>query len=208
MASNPRWCRSDREWLVEMENADLVAQPDHLLQAMILFDMRHVAGDTQLVASVRERIQGVYRTHPKLGWLLAKQITESPPPINFFGQFVLEKKGSNASEFDLKSKGLAPLRDAARLFSLRDGLHRRHSTGGRWAEIARHNEGLAELASLASQSFDQLQTRRTLNGLIRGDSGRFLDPATLTKLERAQLTNVFDVVRMVQQRVSKEFGLE
>ncbi len=208
MASNPRWCRSDREWLEEMENEKLLEQPEQLLQAMILFDLRYVAGDGSLVASMRERIQGIFRTHPRISWMLAKQIVESPPPISFFGNFVLEKKGNHAAEFDLKSKGLAPLRDAARLYALHHGLTRRHSTGGRWEEIARHVEGLAELATLASQSFDQLQTRRTLNGFIRGDSGRYLDPSKLTKLERAQLTNVFDVVRMVQQRVSREFGLD
>ena len=31
------------------------------------------------------------------------------------------------------------------------------------------------------------------------------DPSTLTKLERAQLANVFDVVRSVQQVVQREF---
>ncbi len=208
MASNPRWCRSDLEWIAEVEDNSLLDQPEELLQTMILFDMRYVAGDSKLATFVRDRIQGAFLTHPRIGWLLAKQIIASPPPISFFGNFVLEKKGSHASEFDLKSKGLAPLRDAARLFSLRYGLNRRHSTGGRWEEIGRHRADLAELASLASQSFDHLQTRRTLNGLIRGDSGRFLAPASLTKLERAQLTNVFDVVRMVQQRVSKEYGID
>lgn len=208
MASNPRWCRSDVEWIAEVGDQELLARPEELLQTMILLDLRHVAGDSQLVEAVRERIQGAFRSHPKLGWLLAKQITSSPPPISFFGKFVLGMKGIHESEFDLKSKGLAPLRDAARLLSLRYDLNRRHSTGGRWEEIARHRPELKELAQLAIQSFDDLQTRRTLNGFLRGDSGRFLDPSTLTKLERAQLINLFDVVRMVQQHVSKEYGLD
>ena len=61
------------------------------------------------------------------------------------------------------------------------------------------------LAALAREGYDFLLRLRTLNGLRRGDSGRHLDPSTLTKLERAQLANVFDVVRTVQQIVQVTF---
>ena len=128
--------------------------------------------------------------------------------MNFFGKFVVERRGGREVEFDIKARGLAPLRDAARILALKHGLKRHYSTGGRWNEIHDSVPRLSEVAALARDCYDVLIRLRTLTGLRRGDAGRFLDPSTLTKLERAQLANVFDVVRMVQQSVRVEFGLD
>ena len=62
-------------------------------------------------------------------------------------------------------------------------------------------------ATTASWPSMRIAISRTQTGLRRGDSGRYIDPADLTKLERAQLANVFDVVRMVQDAVRTEFNL-
>lgn len=121
---------------------------------------------------------------------------------------MVEAFGGGDEQFDLKSRGMAPLRDAARLFALHYRLNRRHSTGGRWDELRRSVPERAEVAGLAREAYDFLLRLRTLNGLRRGDSGRHLDPESLTKLERAQLANVFDIVRTVQQAVKLEFQTE
>ncbi|MBM4153033.1 MAG: hypothetical protein FJ220_05895 [Kiritimatiellaceae bacterium] len=67
---------------------------------------------------------------------------------------------------------------------------------------------LAELANLAREGYDQLLRIRTLTGLQRDDDGRFIDPAQLTKLQKGQLVNVFDVLRMVQSAVRTYFNLD
>jgi CBS domain-containing protein len=67
---------------------------------------------------------------------------------------------------------------------------------------------MKELACLAREGYDLLLRIRTLTGLQRGDAGRFIDPATLTQLQRGQLVNVFDVQRMVQDSVRVRFHLD
>ena len=67
---------------------------------------------------------------------------------------------------------------------------------------------LAELAGSARDAYDFLLRLRTLNGLQRGDSGRFIKSEDLTTLERAQLASIFDVVRMVQDAARREFDLK
>lgn len=74
-------------------------------------------------------------------------------------------------------------------------------------EIRRNVAQHQELATLARDGYDLLLRLRNLNGLRRGDSGRYIAPADLTKLERAQLANVFDVVRMVQDAVRSDFHI-
>lgn len=209
MASNPRWCRSEKEWLAELNDHDQMQQGDGMIRAFVLYDLRFVAGDTALCERMRDGVFNVDQTASQ-GPLrqLAEQVVEMPPPLNFWGKFIVEKKGGHQGEFDIKSRSLAPLRDAARVFALYYGLRKHHSTGGRWLELANTRPELAELAQLAHDSYDLLLRQRNLIGIRRADDGRYIDPSSLNKLEREQLTNVFDVQRMVQDAVRRLFNLD
>jgi Predicted signal-transduction protein containing cAMP-binding and CBS domains len=208
MALNPRWCRTELEWIEEIESVNAFTDGNGLLRATVLFDLRFVAGERALCDRLREKIYSSVGANLPLQHRLAELIVDSTPPLNFIGRLVVEAFGGGDEQFDLKSRGMAPLRDAARLFALHYRLNRRHSTGGRWDELRRSVPERAEVAGLAREAYDFLLRLRTLNGLRRGDSGRHLDPESLTKLERAQLANVFDIVRTVQQAVKLEFQTE
>ena len=207
MASSRTWCKTADEWRTEIDRVPESTDDQALLRAVVLYDMRFVSGDKSLCDPLRERIFASVAASDSLQRRLAAQVVDTPPPLNFFGRFVVETRGSGAGEFDIKNRAMAPLRDAARLLTLRHRLSRRYSTFGRWDEIRRNVPRLQEVAALARDSYDVLQRMRTQTGLRRGDSGRYIDPADLTKLERAQLANVFDVVRMVQDAVRTEFNL-
>ncbi|MFT3829501.1 MAG: DUF294 nucleotidyltransferase-like domain-containing protein [Opitutaceae bacterium] len=207
MAANRTWCRTDSEWLAEIDRVPESHDSQALLRAVVLYDLRFVAGDKSLCEPLRDRIFASVSASESLQSRLAEQVVDTPPPLNFFGKFVVETQGSGAGEFDIKNRAMAPLRDAARLLTLRHRLNRRYSTFGRWDEIRRNVSKHQELATLARDGYDVLLRLRNLNGLRRGDSGRYIDPADLTKLERAQLANVFDVVRMVQDAVRNDFNI-
>ncbi|MBN2686003.1 MAG: cyclic nucleotide-binding domain-containing protein [Pontiellaceae bacterium] len=210
MASNPRWCKTESEWIEEIRDIKNLSKGDNLLRALVLYDLRHVAGDKAICTQVRDVVFETSSLAEKSGALrmLAEMVVATPPPLNFRGKFIVEKKGLNEGEFDLKKRGLSPLRDAARVFALHFGLKSHHSTGGRWLELAATHPDMAELANLARNGYDLLLRFRTLTGLRRHDDGRFVDPGTLDRLEREQLANVFDVQRMVQNSVRRQFNLE
>ena len=208
MASNPRWVRTSAEWEAELEALGAGVDGDRLLRAAILLDLRHVAGDRPFCEAFRAAmLAGVSANHALLR-RLAEIVVDTPPPLNFWGKFVVENRGGRESGFDIKNRALSPLRDAARVLALKHGLTRRYSTGGRWEDIRRTQPRAAEMAALARDGYDLLLRLRTLNGLRRGDTGRFIDIASLNKLERSQLANVFDVLRMVQATIRLEFGLD
>lgn len=208
MALNPRWCRSTSEWLSEFTSfASDDGDNDRLLRATVLYDLRYVSGAKALVERLREAALASAAGNPLLQKRLAEQIINTAPPLNFIGRFVMEKLGTGDEVFDLKSRGMAPLRDAARLLCLKHNLNRRYSTGGRWDDLRRGVPHLAEIATSAREAYDFLLRLRTLNGLRRGDSGRFINSAQLTNLERGQLKSIFDVVRLVQDTVRLEFDL-
>jgi CBS domain-containing protein len=208
MASNPRWCRTDREWATELEEMASRSENTPLFRGIVLYDMRFVAGDAPLVRPLRQAIIDSVRSNPWLQRRLADLVIETPPPLNFWGKFIIEKRGDRAGEFDLKGRALAPLRDAARLLALKHQQTRRYSTGGRWEDLQRHVPALADLAKVAREAYDVLLALRLTTALTRQDSGRFVDPSKLSKLEKARLAQAFDVVRMVQTHVRLAFNLE
>lgn len=208
MACNPKWCRTTDEWQQEIDNRELVPSGESMLRTLTLYDLRYVAGDPSLVEPLRDFIYQKVPRKPAIMQKLAELVVAKPPPLNFLGRFVVEKKGGREVEFDLKARGLAPLRDAARLLSLKHGLKQHYSTGSRWEQLATRVPEFAEIAPLALESHDELMRIRVLNGIKRRDSGRFLDPATLTKLDRTRLANVFSVLRMVQMRIRNEFQID
>ncbi len=210
MASNPRWCRTDEEWVEEIRDTDRLSTGDNLLRALVLYDLRYVAGDRDICMRIRDVVFEISASADRAGSLrmLADMVVATPPPLNFRGKFIVEKKGVNEGEFDIKKRGLSPLRDAARVFALHYGLKNHHSTGGRWDELAATHPELAEVASLARSGYDLLLRFRTLTGLKRKDDGRFIDPGSFDRLEREQLANVFDVQRMVQNTIRRHFNME
>ncbi len=210
MASNPRWCKTETEWIAEIRDVEHLLDGDNLLRALVLYDLRYVAGDREICHQVRDTVFEFSATADRSSALkhLADMVVATPPPLNFRGKFIVEKKGINEGEFDLKKRGLTPLRDAARVFALYYGLKSHHSTGGRLQELAATHPELEEVANLARSGYDLLLRFRTLTGLRRKDDGRFIDPSDLDRLEREQLANVFDVQRMVQNAVRRHFNLE
>lgn len=208
MAANPRWVRTTTEWRQELTAGPGPLDGDRLLRGVILFDLRFVTGDRAFCDLFREGLLGAVSADGPLLRRLAEMVVDTPPPLNFWGKFVVENRGGNEGGFDIKNRALSPLRDAARVLTLKHGLTRRYSTGGRWEDIRRTQPRLAETAALARDGYDTLLRLRTLNGLRRGDTGRFIDIESLNKLERSQLANVFDVVRMVQNAVRVEFQLD
>lgn len=207
MACNPRWCKTEREWEAEIAGYS-AADGEALLRAIVLFDLRHVAGDAGICGRLRKAVFDAAEREPALQRRLAELAVEVPPPLSFWGRFMVERKGGNAGEFDIKARGLSPLRDAARVLALRYRLTRHYSTGGRLEHLRDAAPQFAETAQLAYEAYDFLLRLRIRTGLRRGDSGRFMQPDALSKLERTQLSNVFDVLRMVQGILRIEFHLE
>ena len=208
MALNPKWCLSDEEWKKEIFSIDGFTDASELLRAVIIYDMRHVSGNKVLTEALRSSIFKHLSANQEVLQNLAGLAVELSPPLNFLGKFVVEKRGQNSGEFDLKNRAMAPLRQAAQIFAFKYQLTLKYSTVGRWGEIANNVENLKEVASLAKEAYDFLLCLRTLNGLKRGDSGRFIDPGSLTRMQKVQMVNAFDVVRMVQNCLKNEFQLD
>lgn len=169
--------------------------------------MRFIAGDEKLFTPLRQSIFDKVANSESLQARIAQEAVATPPPLNFLGKLIVEKKGRHEGLFDIKSRGLSLLRDATRLLALKEGITNRYSTGGRLEELQRKDE-YKEIATLALESYDLMLRLRTYTGIKQNNSGRYINPAELSKMKRSRLANSFDVVRLIQQSLSLKYQLD
>ncbi|HVZ16779.1 MAG TPA: DUF294 nucleotidyltransferase-like domain-containing protein, partial [Terriglobales bacterium] len=118
MATNPNfrmplraWQESFARWIAD---AELHATED----ALILFDMRPVAGDAFLFDTLATHTRELLKNAGFFKSILASITIEHKPPLGFFRTFVVERDGEHKEELDIKMLGTGPIVNAARLFAL------------------------------------------------------------------------------------------
>ncbi len=122
MASNPTLCLSVEEWQERFEQFIRTTTPVNLLNSSIYFDFRVVWGDpteaSALFSRVLERIKG----NSLFQRMLAQTALTHRPPIGRFRDFVVARSGAEKDTLDLKTQGLTPFVDGARVLALAHGI--------------------------------------------------------------------------------------
>lgn len=208
MASNPKWRKPFKVWQTYFDRWLNAPDPEEVLHATIFFDFRPLFGDISLGDDLRDYLaahaptKGIFLMH------LAKDCLAGRPPLSFFRNFIVEKDGEHKNRLDLKTRGLVPLIDFARVFALKYGikdtntLERLQSLG----DSARVSE---ELFSEAAEAYEFQMQMRLVNQLRMIESGRpphnFIDPAELSELEKQALKESFAVIGRVQTYIKDQF---
>lgn len=204
MANNPRWCLSLSQWQQNFKRWMHTPDPQSVLHTTIFFDFRSIANNTHLCGALRNTLNA---TVPEAGLFLgylAKDALQTPPPLSFFKNFVLEREGSHKDAFDLKLRAGLPLADCARVLSLQLAQPPT-GTAARYQALAvaePHNAMLFEAAAAGSLYVVELRARF---GFENQDNGRFIQPDALSKMERQSLRNIFSTISDLQELVRVRF---
>lgn len=208
MASNPKWCQPLEGWKQHFSNWIRQPDPESLMHAAIFFDFRAAHGDVllaeQLFSFIREEIsrQSLFIHH------FANNALLNPPPLSFFRNFVVEKSGEHKDDFDIKRRAMMPLADAARVLCYEQGISGRSSTMERYEALAAMDASRKRVYQDAADGYGLLLELRTREGLRNGDSGRFIDPKRLNKIQRQSLRAVFETISEVQEILRHRFQLD
>jgi CBS domain-containing protein len=209
MASNPRWCLPVSKWKEQFSHWMAENTAENLLNTSIFFDFRGVWGDgslpAKLTAHIFEDLAGGRR---RFFASLAQAALDNPSPLTFFRNFVVERSGEHKDQFDLKSRAMRPLTDAARVLTLQARVGNINNTFQRYEALAELEPQNADLFRDAAQAYEVLIRLRATMGLRRNDSGRFLKPSELSNMQRLLLRNSFTPVREVQSLLSLRFQLK
>ena len=208
MASNPRWCLSVSKWRDQFSEWMHDNTAENLLNTSIFFDYRGVWGDGSLPDKLTEHIfSELEGQSTRFQASLAQAALQNPSPLTFFRNFVVERSGEHKDQFDLKSRAMRPLTDAARVLILRARRGNINNTLKRYEALAQIEPQNAELYREAAEAYEVLIRLRAVLGLKRGDSGRFVKPSELTRVQRLLLRNSFTPVREIQQLLELRFQL-
>jgi CBS domain-containing protein len=210
MASNVRWRQPLQAWLnyfhERIQEADLHGTED----ALIMFDMRPVAGDFSLFETLaaqgrgwlKQKEAGTFKS------VLACVATQHKPPLGFFRNFVLERSGEHKNQLDLKMYGTGPIVNAVRVFALDAGLQQTN-TSDRLAALPGWPERDAALLRDLEEAFEFLTLLRIECQLRQVREGQPLSnhiaPEILTNLQRSLLREAFRASARAQAVLEETF---
>jgi len=208
MASNPQWRQPLRAWIEYFRSWIVNAERRGVEDALIIFDMRPVAGDFSLFEKLTaERRQ--FLTHAAdFKSILALISTENKPPLGFFRNFVLERSGEHQNQLDLKMLGTGPIVNAARLFALDAGIDATN-TADRLAALATLESHDPQLFPDLQQAFEFLTLLRIECQMHQAREGRplgnYIAPDSLTHLQRSLLKEAFRAIARVQSAIEDQY---
>ncbi|WP_303315597.1 DUF294 nucleotidyltransferase-like domain-containing protein [Flavivirga abyssicola] len=208
MASNPEWCKSLTEWKNQFTNWILSPDEKAILLSSIFFDYNCVYGDKQVVDDLTNTIFTTLEKTDLFYKFLGRDAVKSPTPLGFFKQFLVEQNGDQKELFNIKSRALMPLIDAARLLILSKQISGVNNTSERFEKLAELEPNNKELYESCSYAFKALSKFKTKQGLLGTNSGKFIDLETLTKEEKLKLRRCFKPIQKIQEVLKIRFDLK
>ena len=205
MASNPDWCLSMQAWKEKVSHWMANPGKDEVLLSSIFFDYNLVFGKTELVRELSEHIFQTVENYPIFYNRLAVGALQNPSPTGFFRQFLVEQDGKYKDFFDLKHRALMPLTDAARVLILSHHIKSINNTAERFEKLAELEPNNREIFLSCSYAAKALLKFRTKQGLLQGDSGRFIALDQLNKEEKVKLKRTFKTIKELQELITIRF---
>lgn len=208
MASNPKWRKPFAVWRNYFDRWMSAPEPQAVLHATIFFDFRPGHGHLKLAERLRDYVviqapnRGIFLMH------LARDCISTKTPLSFFRGFLVEKDGEHKNRLDIKTRGLTPFVDFARIMALRSGLTETN-TLTRLRTLGEAGAIPSELYTETVEAYEFQTQIRLIHQLRLLESGKqpdnYVDPAELTDVEKKTLKEAFGVIGRMQAYVKTEF---
>jgi CBS domain-containing protein len=208
MASNPKWCQSLAVWASYFRSWMLEPEPEPVLAAQIVFDLRPLAGAVELAASLRSLIADEAPKQRLFLGLLARDVVTRRVPLTLFGNVAVARAGAHRGSVDLKGGGTIQLVGAARVHALELGLEETNTIdrfrAGAASGLYRDDE-TREIAD-AFQHLTRLRLLHQLACVARGDPpDNHVRASALSRADRVLLIEALRTVQRVQGGIRERF---
>lgn len=206
MASNPKWCISLKEWKSQFK--DWIKHPtsEKILNSIIFFDFELIYRNEILYDKMSQSVFKYINKKPVFLGFLSKATLNNPAPLGFFKRFLLEADGENKDQFNIKSRAIRPLVDAARIFALYHNISE-NNTIARYEKLMEIEPQNKDMFESCTNAFKILLQFRTSQGLTNNDSGKFVDINNLSKADRLKLKSCFKPIKNVQESLKLRFNV-
>ena len=210
MASNPKWCQPLRTWKSYFSRWINSPNPESILHSLIFFDFRPLFGNVRLAENLRTYLNKMTADQNIFFARMAGVITGNRPPLGFFRTFVVEKSGEHKDSLNLKLRGIGPLIDIVRLFALEEGVSET-STLERLRAMKDSHPVIIELGEELEQAFEfitLLRMHHQTKQMERNEPpDNFINPVTLSNLEKKSLKESFQLILKVQDAIGELYRM-
>ena len=206
MASNPEYCRRQREWIKRCEHWIDAGSPQDLLEASIFFDFRPICGNVTLAGPMQKYVAQAAENTPRFIALLATNAMKWKVPLTIFGGIDSEKIGGKPA-IDVKLHGTALITDFARIYALAKGITERNTKTRLQAVAAALGYDDQRAADWIS-AFEFLQTLRLkaqMDDDALGGNPNAVDLSILSKVDKVILKAAFNVMQTMQHRLRLDY---
>ncbi|MCK4390099.1 MAG: cyclic nucleotide-binding/CBS domain-containing protein [Desulfobacterales bacterium] len=208
MASNPQWCQPETIWKRYFARWITKASPEDLRNCSIFFDFRPLAGAAIIAQRLRAFLNEEIATNRGFLRHLSTNALYNGPPLGFFRALVVEKAGDHKDKLNLKMSGLVPVVDAMRILSLSEQINATN-TLHRIELVSRRQVFSKEMAADIREAFNFLTLLRINHHMAQKDKeiepSDYIDPRTLSKLQKKTLIEAFHVIRVLQGELKVRF---
>ena len=136
---------------------------------------------------------------------MGRNALKKPAPLSFFRSFLVEHSGEHKDQFDIKSRAIMPLVDAARVLILSHDIKDINNTIARYQKLVEIEPQHKDLFDSCINAFRVLLRFRTKQGLKNNDSGQFIDVKNLSKNNKLKLKGCFKPVKEVQDLLAARY---
>jgi CBS domain-containing protein len=210
MASNPKWCQPLKVWKKYFSQWIFTPKGESINLSNIFFDFRGIYGDFSLEESLRDYLLNIVKDQRVFLGYLANLAVRNKPPLGFFKTFVVEKSGEHKDKLNLKIKGIAPIVDIIRLFSLEKGI-REISTLERIEALKNKHGVVRDYADEIIYAFEFLMLLRMKHQYYQVIQGimpdNFINPEKLSNLEKKLLKDTFQLISKLQDILIERYKL-
>ncbi|MCI0469397.1 MAG: DUF294 nucleotidyltransferase-like domain-containing protein [Nitrospirae bacterium] len=210
MANNPKWRQPLKIWRKYFSDWIITPTPEAILASVILFDFRHIHGDTGLTGDLRAHLLDALKNCDIFLLHMARMTVSARPPVGFFGTFAVEKSGEHKNELNLKFKCVAPLLNIVRLFSLEKRIPE-ISTAERIKKLREVHDTVKNFGDELDHAFEFLMFLRIQHQLQQIESGKepdnFINPDKLSNLEKKTLKDVCRLISDMQEIIEQRYML-
>lgn len=210
MASNPECCLSRDEWQARFANWIESGTPEHLLKASIFFDFRVLQGDAEEANALRDWLNNKAAQFSRFRQQMAVNALHNRPPLGLFRDFATGHNRQHPHTIDLKTHGITPFVDAARIIALANHINDTN-TLARLRQAMDNKAVHRESAESWIEAYQYIQLLRMRQHQQQSRSGKeldnFLDPDELNELERRILKESFRQARKIQTKLALDYQL-
>ena len=206
MASNPKYCRRQSEWIKRCAGWIEAGSPQDLLDSSIFFDFRALSGNASLAQSVSDFVSVAAAATPRFVALLATNAMNWKVPLTMFGG--LDTATINGKQaLDFKLHGTALVVDFARIYALANNITVRN-TKERLEAISRlPNFGQTKAEDWVStfEFFQTMRLRAQIDNEGQDCNPNALDMSKLSRVDKVILKAAFNISKTMQQRLKLDY---